>query len=48
MIVWLTPSMIDGFAMGSCTFRSVWRGVEPNESGHLERRSAARRGSRGR
>ena len=32
MIVWFTPSMIDGFASGICTFRSVWRAVEPNAS----------------
>ena len=31
MMVWLTPSMIEGFAMGSWTFRRVWRRVDPNE-----------------
>ena len=29
MIVWLTPSIIDGLASGICTFDSVWRGVDP-------------------
>ncbi len=32
MIVWFTPSMIDGFASGTCTSRSFWRIVDPNES----------------
>jgi len=32
MMVWLTPSMIEGFAIGSCTLRRVWRVVDPNES----------------
>ena len=31
MIVWLTPSMVDGLPIGSWTLRSVWRRVEPNE-----------------
>ena len=31
MMVWLTPSMIDGFAIGSWTLRRVCRRVEPNE-----------------
>ena len=31
MIVWLTPSMIEGFASGSCTLRSICRRVEPND-----------------
>ena len=32
MIVWLTPSMIEGFARGSCTFMRRCREVVPNES----------------
>ncbi len=32
MIVWLTPSIIEGFASGSCTFASFCRDVDPKES----------------
>ena len=31
MIVWFTPSMIEGLASGTCTSRSRCRSVEPNE-----------------
>jgi hypothetical protein len=31
MIVWLTPSMIEGFASGSCTLRSTCPDVAPND-----------------
>ena len=37
MIVWLTPSMIDGLASGICTFDSVWRWCRPEGIGDLER-----------
>ncbi len=29
MMVWLTPAMIEGRAVGSCTFRSSWPDVQP-------------------
>ena len=29
MIVWFTPSRIEGRASGSCTFRRSCRGVDP-------------------
>ncbi len=32
MIVWLTPTMMDGRATGSCTFDSSWRGVDPTDA----------------
>ena len=32
MMVWFTPSMIDGLASGTCTSRSSWRVVLPNDS----------------
>ena len=31
MIVWFTPSMMDGFASGTCSIRSRCRSVEPND-----------------
>ena len=31
MMVWLTPSMIEGFASGSCTLRSTCHDVEPKD-----------------
>lgn len=31
MMVWLTPAMIDGMALGSCTLNSSWRLVQPKD-----------------
>ena len=31
MMVWLTPAMIDGMALGNCTLNSNWRLVQPND-----------------
>ncbi|MEZ4584064.1 MAG: hypothetical protein R3A10_20915 [Caldilineaceae bacterium] len=43
MIVWLTPIMIDGWASGSCTLKSVWRGVAPNATAASTVSAATRR-----
>jgi hypothetical protein len=32
MIVWLTPTMMVRFAMGSWTLRSIWARLVPRES----------------
>ena len=37
MMVWLTPSMIEGFAMGSCTFMQALPRGRPEGIGHLHR-----------